>query len=229
MKKLNPIIAPSILGCDLSNLQSECEKVINAGVDWLHIDVMDGLFVPNIAIGFPVIKSLRKNIPNCFFDCHCMISDPMKYVECLCDSGASQMTFHVESNIDDMEKLIERIKSFNMKVGLAVKPKTIIDHTIKKFLDKNLIDMFLVMSVEPGFGGQSFMPEVLDKVKDLRINYPDLNIQMDGGIKLDNIDLCTKNGCNIVVSGTGIFNQKNIDETISIMKKSIIDNCCDKY
>lgn len=225
-KLLSPIIAPSILAADFANLEYDCKRVLDSGADWLHIDIMDGNFVPNIAVGFPVISSLRKKLPDTFFDCHCMISDPMKYVETLCQCGGSQMTFHVESNIDDMEKLIEKIKEQKMKVGLAIKPKTLLDHTITKYLDKNLIDMFLVMTVEPGFGGQSFMPECLSKVEELRKNYPYLDIQVDGGIKLSNIDQCTEKGANVIVSGTGIYNTPDFKTTISDMKSSVRKYCC---
>ncbi len=137
------------------------------------------------------------------------------------------MTFHVESNIDSMEKLITKIKEKDMKVGMAIKPKTLLDHTIVKFIDKGLIDMFLVMTVEPGFGGQAFMPECLTKVADLRKNYPNLDIQVDGGVKLSNVDECTLSGANVIVSGTGIFDDKlNCGEVISLMKNSIVKNCC---
>lgn len=226
---LKPIIAPSILAADFTVLEYECSRVLNSGADWLHIDIMDGLFVPNIAVGFPIIKSLRKKLPETFFDCHCMINDPMKYVEVLSDVGGSQMTFHVESNIDEMEKLIEKIKYKKMKVGMAIKPKTLIDHTITKFIDKGLIDMFLVMTVEPGFGGQAFLPECLIKVEELRKNYPNLDIQVDGGVKANNVDDCTKSGANVIVSGTGIFENKDCFGVIELMKKSIINNCqCEK-
>jgi ribulose-phosphate 3-epimerase len=145
--KIKPIICPSILSSDFANLESECNKMIKCGADWLHIDIMDGHFVPNITLGFPIIKSLRKKLNSTFFDCHCMISDPEKYVEEFSKSGADQMTFHIEANIDSLEKLITKIKENNMRVGVAVKPNTLIDHTITKFLDQNLIDMMLVMSV----------------------------------------------------------------------------------
>jgi ribulose-phosphate 3-epimerase len=220
IKKLKPIISPSMLSCDLGNLESECKRMVEYGADWLHLDIIDGIFAPNITFGFPVLKSIRPKV-SAFFDCHCMITDPYKYVEEFSKCGADQMTFHVEANIDSLEKLILKIKENKMRVGVAVKPDTFVDHTITKFLDQDLIDMILIMSVQPGFSGQKFIEDVLPKVEDLRKNYPDLDIQMDGGVCCENVDRCAKAGANIIVAGSGVFNHENPHHAINYMRDVI--------
>ena len=214
-------ISPSILSGDFSQLGNEIKKLEKAGADMIHVDVMDGHFVPNLTIGPPVIKSLRKhsNLP---FDVHLMISPVHKYIKNFADAGADIITFHPEAS-DDIKDTINLIRSFNKKVGLSLNPKTEIN-TIEKFLDE--IDLVLVMSVHPGFGGQKFMPEILKKIKALyeikKNNNLNLDIEVDGGINFDNSKLVKEAGANILVSGTTIFkdNKGNIKKNIDLLRNS---------
>ena len=217
MKKIQ--ISPSILSADFSQLGNEIKKLIDAGADMIHVDVMDGHFVPNLTIGPPVIKDLKKysTIP---FDVHLMISPVHKYIEAYAKAGADIITIHPEAT-DDLKKSIDKIKEFNKKVGVSLNPETKID-LIKNNL--NHIDLVLIMSVNPGFGGQKFMPEVLQKIKDLvnirkeqKLNF---DIEIDGGINFDNYRLAIDAGANILVSGTTIFksNNGNIKKNIDLLR-----------
>tara|TARA_B100001109_G_scaffold253254_1_gene250674 strand:- start:1882 stop:2541 length:660 start_codon:yes stop_codon:yes gene_type:complete len=212
-------ISPSILSGDFSQLGNEIKKLEKAGADMIHVDVMDGHFVPNLTIGPPVIKALRKysDLP---FDVHLMISPVHKYIKNFADSGADIITFHPEAS-EDVEKTINHIKSFNKKVGLSLNPHTQID-VIEKYL--NQIDLVLIMSVHPGFGGQKFMPEVLEKIKSLYSikleNKFSFDIEVDGGINFENSKLVKDAGANILVSGTTIFksNEGNIKKNIDVLR-----------
>ena len=208
MKKIQ--ISPSILSGDFSQLGKEIQRLEKGGADMIHVDVMDGHFVPNLTIGPPVIKSLRKHstLP---FDVHLMISPVHKYIENFANAGADIITFHPEAS-ENIDETINHIKSFNKKVGLSLNPNTGIN-VIENFLDK--INLVLVMSVHPGFGGQKFMPEVLKKIKDLHeikknknLNF---NIEVDGGINFDNSKIVKDAGANILVSGTTIFKENKGD------------------
>ncbi len=208
MKKIQ--ISPSILSADFSQLGREIRKLEDAGADMIHVDVMDGHFVPNLTIGPPVIKALKKDssLP---FDVHLMISPVHKYIESYANAGADIITIHPEAT-DDLLKSINKIKELKKKVGISLNPETKIE-IIKEFLDQ--IDLILVMSVNPGFGGQKFMPEVLDKVKkldeirkSLKLNYV---IEIDGGINFENSKLAISSGVDILVSGTTIFKNNNGD------------------
>ena len=217
MKKIK--IAPSILSADFSQLGNEIKRLEESGADMIHVDVMDGHFVPNLTIGPPVIKSLRKNC-SITFDVHLMISPVHKYIEAFSDAGADIITIHPEAT-DDLRSSILKIKKLNKKVGISLNPETKID-IILKFL--NEIDLVLIMSVNPGFGGQKFMPEVLTKIKELKKIQQEKNlnfdIEIDGGINFDNSKDAIKAGANILVSGTTIFQSNNgdIKKNIELLK-----------
>src|SRR6056300_881976 len=212
-------ISPSILSCDFSEIGNEIEKLNNSGADLIHIDVMDGHFVPNLTFGPPVIKKIRKcsKLP---FDVHLMIAPVEKYIMNYADAGADIITIHPEAT-DNLLKSIEVIRSCNKKVGISLNPKTPVD-TLDEVLEK--IDLILIMSVNPGFAGQKFMPEVLEKVKYFRkkiINEKlNIDIEIDGGIDFETAPLAIKAGANILVSGTTIFNGGNsISENIKNLRK----------
>ena len=217
MKKIQ--ISPSILAADFSQLGNEIKRLEEGGADMIHVDVMDGHFVPNLTIGPPVIKSLKKN-SSLIFDVHLMISPVHKYIEAYSDAGADIITIHPEAT-DDLDLSISKIKQLKKKVGVSLNPETKIDN-IMQFLDK--IDLVLIMSVNPGFGGQKFMPEVLSKIKKLKsiqkekkLNF---DIEIDGGINFENYKLAIEAGANILVSGTTIFKDNNGDvkKNIELLK-----------
>ncbi|MBD1159317.1 ribulose-phosphate 3-epimerase [Pelagibacterales bacterium SAG-MED19] len=217
MKKIQ--ISPSILSADFSQLGNEIEKLEKCGADMIHVDVMDGHFVPNLTIGPPVIKALKK-YSSLIFDVHLMISPVHKYIEAYSDAGADIITIHPEAT-DNLKSSILKIKELNKKVGVSLNPKTKTD-VIIDFLDQ--IDLVLIMSVNPGFGGQKFMPEVLDKIRELKKiqNNKKLNfdIEIDGGINFENSQMAIEAGANILVSGTTIFksNDGDIKKNIELLK-----------
>ena len=217
MKKIQ--ISPSILSADFSQLGTEIKRLEEGGADMIHVDVMDGHFVPNLTIGPPVIKALKKNC-NILFDVHLMISPVHKYIEVYADAGADIITIHPEAT-DDLSASISKIKELKKKVGLSLNPETKVE-MIKEYIDK--IDLVLIMSVNPGFGGQKFMPEVLDKIKELKKIQKDKNlnfdIEIDGGINFDNSKIAIEAGANILVSGTTVFksNNGNIKKNIELLK-----------
>lgn len=198
------MIAPSILSADFADLKNEIDKVVTAGADFLHVDVMDGHFVPNLTIGMPVVKSLKPHAKKPL-DVHLMIEQPEKYVDQFIDAGSDYLTLHVEST-QQMPELLQKIKSRGVKPGITLRPKTSLE-LIKPYL--SMVDLVLVMSVEPGFGGQSFMFDQLDKVKELarlrsEHQYSYL-IEIDGGVNEHTASLCWSAGVDIVVAGSAVF------------------------
>lgn len=221
MEKL--IISPSILSADFANLERDIKSVEKAGADWIHVDVMDGHFVPNITIGVPVVKSL-KAITQLPLDVHLMIENPDKYIEPFAAAGADIITFHYEAQSCQSNEcsdeaipiIINKIKSLGKKVGISIKPKTQPD-VLLPYLDK--IDMVLVMTVEPGFGGQKFMADCAEKIKFIKANAPkSLIIQVDGGINDQTARVCKGYGANSLVAGNYIYKSENIKNAINALR-----------
>ena len=217
MKKIQ--ISPSILSADFSQLGNEIKRLNEAGADLIHVDVMDGHFVPNLTIGPPVIKALKKH-SSMLFDVHLMISPVHKYIEAYSDAGADIITIHPEAT-DNLKESILKIKELKKKVGVSLNPETKID-VILDHLEQ--IDLVLIMSVNPGFGGQKFMPEVLNKIKELKKIQQEkklsFDIEIDGGINFENSKIAIEAGANILVSGTTIFKSNNgdIKKNIELLK-----------
>ena len=219
MKKIQ--ISPSILSADFSQLGNEIKRLEEGGADMIHVDVMDGHFVPNLTMGPPIIKNLRKytKLP---FDVHLMISPVHNYIQDYAEAGADIITIHPEAT-ENLEQSIKHIKNLNKKVGVSLNPKTKVN-LITGLLSE--IDLVLIMSVNPGFGGQKFMPEVLEKIRELKKikdqKNLDFDIEIDGGINFDNNKLAIEAGANILVSGTTIFKNNNgdIKKNIDLLKSS---------
>ena len=200
------ILAPSILSCDYMNMQREFENCKKAGCKWLHVDIMDGHFVPNITFGYSLVKAMRP-VTDLVLDVHLMIDTPIKYAEEFCKAGADYLTIHVESDTpENIHKTLDLIRSMGVKPGIVVKPKTPAE-AVAPYLSK--CDMVLVMTVEPGFGGQKFMADMMPKLKQLRemieeVN-PDCHLEVDGGVDLVTCETCKENGADVLVAGSAYF------------------------
>ena len=212
-------LAPSILSADFARLLEDVKKVEKAGCEYLHIDVMDGHFVPNITLGPGIVKSLRKDV-NIVFDAHLMIENPDNYIKEFVDAGCDIIVVHQEA-CTHLHRTIQNIKSHGIKAGVALNPATPIE-TIKYVLQD--VDMVLLMSVNPGFGGQSYIPVVTEKIKELKALIDEMNldidIEVDGGVKPSNIDEVVNAGANVIVAGSAIFNAGNIDEAVKSLREN---------
>ncbi len=212
------ILSPSILSIDFANIERDIKLVLKNGVKYIHLDVMDGMFVPNISFGQPVIKAVRKVAPDAVFDVHLMIEEPIRYIDTFKDAGADILTVHAEA-VSDMNKTIEAIRHAGMKPSIAISPETGLDALMDYV---SLVDMILIMTVRPGYGGQKLIPETLDKVRELRdiLNERGIekDIEVDGGVTVDNLTTVLESGANVIVAGSSIFGG-DIEENVKNFRK----------
>lgn len=208
-------LSPSILAADFANLQSEIEKVEKSGATYIHVDVMDGAFVPNISLGAPIAKAIRPHVKG-VMDVHLMIEQPERYLEDFKNAGADILTVHVEAT-NHIHRVIQQIHNLGMKAGVAINPGTPVS-SIEPIID--MVEMVLVMSVNPGFGGQKFIPNTLEKIKAvkelaIKSNKTDLLIEVDGGVTTDNVLAVIKAGANVLVAGSSVFDRKNEEKNVT--------------
>ena len=213
------IVAPSLLSADFANLREELSKIAQTRANWIHLDVMDGHFVQNITFGPPLVKSIAKNT-NLFLDTHLMISDPAKYAPAFAEAGSDLITFHAEvcENAQEMLKIIDIIKKLNKKAGLSIKPKTPVS-VISEVL--NQLDLVLVMTVEPGFGGQKFMHDAAQKIREIRELAPEIDIEVDGGINAETANIAANLGANVLVAGSYVFGDESYDSAVNSIAQAL--------